>query len=74
MVDLSPEKGPSPGLFGFVHLFVCFTATPAACGSFQARGGIRAAVAGLCQSHSSTGSEPCLRPMTQLRLAAMPDP
>jgi len=37
--------------------FFIFGVTPAAYGSSQARGQIRAAAAKLCQSHSNTGSE-----------------
>ena len=35
-------------------------------GCSQARGLIGAVAAGLCHSHSNTGSEPCLRPTPQL--------
>ena len=52
--------------------FFLSTATPAAYGSSQGRGQIRAAAAGLNHSHSNTGSKPHLRPMPQL--VAMPDP
>ena len=41
-------------------------------GGSQARGRIRAVAAGLRQSHSNVGSEPCLQPTPQLR--AMLDP
>ena len=41
-------------------------------GGSQARGGVGAAAAGLHPSHSSAGSEPHLRPTTQL--TATPDP
>ena len=41
--------------FFFFGLF--FRATPAASGSFQARGPIGAVAAGLCHSHSHAGSE-----------------
>ena len=47
-------------------------ATPAAYGSSQARDQIGAAATGLHQSHSNTGSEPCLRPTPQLMVT--PDP
>ena len=47
-------------------------AAPAARGDSQARGPIGTVAAGLCQSHSSTGFEPHLRPTPQLM--AMPDP
>ena len=56
-----------------LHDFFClFMATPMAYGSSQARGQIRATVAGLHHSHSNTGSEPCLQPVPHL--IAMPDP
>ena len=41
-------------------VFWLFRATPAAYESFQARGPIRATVAGLRHSHSNVGSKPCL--------------
>ena len=54
-------------------MYVClFRATPVAYGSSQARDPIRAVATGLCQSHSNTRSELCLRPTPQL--TAMPDP
>ena len=43
-----------------------------ACGSSQARGGIRATGAGLC--HSRAGSEPCLQPTPQLTVMLDPQP
>ena len=44
-----------------IFLFLCLLrATLAAYGGSQARGLIRATAAGLCQSHSNTGSEPHL--------------
>ena len=46
------------GFFGFC--FLLFRATPAACGSSQARGWIGTAAAGLHHSHSNAGSEACL--------------
>ena len=69
------EKGPgshhSFSLFIsylFLLLFFCFIfrGTHAAHGSFQARSRIRAAPAGLCYSHSNSGSELHLRPTPQL--------
>ena len=59
-------------IFYFVLFFVFFRAAPAAYGSSQARGIIRATAAGLCHSHSNSGSEPCLRSTPQL--TAMPHP
>ena len=49
-----------------------FRATPVAYGGFQATGQIGATAFGLCHRHSSSGSEPSLRPIPQL--TAMPDP
>ena len=48
-----------------------FRATHTAYGSSQARGGIRAAVAGLHHSHSNAGSKPHLQPTP--RFTATPD-
>ena len=48
------------------HPLLLFRATPTAYGSSRARSPIGAAAAGLYQSHSSAGSEPCLRPTPQL--------
>jgi len=47
-------------VFFFVSFFVFSRAAPVAHGGSQARGLIRAVAAGLHQSHSNTGSEPCL--------------
>ena len=47
-------------------------AAPAAYGSSQARGRIKAAPVSLPHSHSNARSKPCLRPTPQL--TAMPDP
>ena len=59
--------------FYFISFFFVFSgATPTIYGGFQARGLIRAAAAGPCQSHSNTGSELCLRPTPQL--TATPGP
>ena len=46
------------------NFFFLFRAAPAAYGGSQARGRIRAVVAGLHHSHSNTGSEPHLPPYT----------
>ena len=66
---------PSPlylhSLF-FFFVFSVFRAAPAAYGGSQARGLIGAVAADLHQRHSNTGSEPCLRPISQLW--AMLDP
>ena len=50
------------------NFFSLFTATPAAYGSYRARGRIRTAAAG----HSHAGFGPHLQPM--LQLASMPNP
>ena len=61
------------GAFFFVFcLFAISWAIPSACGGSQARGPIGAVAAGLRQSHSNMGSEPCLQPTPQL--TATPDP
>uniref|UniRef100_A0A8D0TFV6 DNA polymerase alpha subunit B OB domain-containing protein n=1 Tax=Sus scrofa TaxID=9823 RepID=A0A8D0TFV6_PIG len=49
-----------------------FRVTPAAHGGSQGRGPIGATAAGLCQSHSNAGSEPCLRPTPQLTATLNP--
>ena len=52
---------------GVVFIYFCFfLATCGAYGSFQARGLIGAAAAGLHNSHSNAGSELHLRPTPQL--------
>ena len=56
----------------FYRLFAFSKAAAEAYGSSQARGLIRAVAAGLRQSHSNTGSEPCLQPTPQV--TATPDP
>uniref|UniRef100_A0A8D2A791 Serine/threonine kinase 31 n=2 Tax=Sus scrofa TaxID=9823 RepID=A0A8D2A791_PIG len=58
-------------LFFFFCLFAISWAAPAAHGGSQARGRIGAAGTGLRQSHSNTGSKPCLQPTPQL--TATPD-
>ena len=52
--------------FFFFGLFAFSRATHSAYGVSQARGQIGAVAAGLCQSHSNAGSEPCLQPTPQL--------
>ena len=47
-------------------VFCLFRAVPAAYGHSQARGRIGATAADLHQSHSNSGSEPCLRPIPHL--------
>ena len=54
-------------LFYFICLFAFSRAAPAAYGGFQARGWIGAVAAGLRQSHSNVGSEPCLQPTPRSR-------
>ena len=56
----------------YFAFFVFSRASPAAYEGSQARGLIGAVAAGLHQSHSNVGSEPCLRPTPQL--TAMLDP
>ena len=59
--------------FNIFFFFFSFSrAAPAAYGGSQARDLIGAIAAGLNQSHSNVGSEPCLRPTPQLM--AMLDP
>ena len=55
-----------------VRLFVFSRAALAAYGGSQARGLIGAVAAGPRQSHSNWGSEPHLRPTTQLRATLDP--
>ena len=54
------------GIFVFLGLHLQHMEVP------RLGGLIRAVAAGLRQSHSNTGSEPCLRPTPQL--TATPDP
>ena len=64
-------------IYLFIYLliyFLLFRATLVACGGFQARGQIRATATGLCQSHSSVGSEPSLRPTPQLTATLILNP
>ena len=53
-------------LFFSFFFFGLFRAAPAAYGGSQTRGRIGAIASGLHQSHSNEGSEPQLRPMSQL--------
>ena len=57
-------------LFLFLFLFFCLfalsRAAPVAYGGSQARGLIGAVAAGLCHSHSNSGSEPHPRPTAML--------
>ena len=48
----------------YLFIFAISWATPVAYGGSWARGQIRAVAAGLHQSHSNVGSEPCLQPTT----------
>ena len=66
--------GPVGTLIFFFFFFVFFLflwVAPTAYGGSQARGRIGAAATGLRQSHSNSGSEPCLQPTPQL--TATPD-
>ena len=82
-MDAWPLQRPgglyNPGttaLMGCVGVGVLFRASPAAYGGSQARGGIRAATAGLhhCHSHSHAGSELRLQPPPQLTAMLDPEP
>ena len=53
-------------------LFFLLRAAPVAYASFQVRGRIGAAAAGLCHSQSNARSELCLQPT--LQLTTVPDP
>ena len=53
-------KNKSNTIKNFFLLFLILRATPTTYGSSQARGQSGAADAGLPQSHSNTGSKPCL--------------
>ena len=53
-------------VFYLLFIFVLFRAAPTAYGGCQARGWIRVAATGLHHSHSNAGSEPPLRPTSQL--------
>ena len=54
------------GLLIFFFFFCLLRAAPMAYGGSQARGGIGAIAASLCQSHSNARSEPRLRHTPQL--------
>ena len=56
------------------HFILLFRVTLVAYGSFQARGLIRAAAAGLHHSHRNTGSKPHPRPTPQLMAMSNPWP
>ena len=56
----------------YIYIYNLFFFLSMATGSSQARGGIRAAVAGLCHSHSTARSEPCLWPIPQLTVTKEP--
>ena len=58
--------------FIIIIIILLFSAAPVAYGSFQARGRIGAAAAGLRHIHSSARSEPHLQTIPQFM--AMPDP
>lgn len=59
-------------LGSFIFSSFCLFRAPTAYGDSQARGLIGAVAAGLCQSHSNSGSQPRLCPTPQL--TAVPDP
>ena len=58
--------------YNLKNFFLLFRVTLVAYGSFQARGQIRAAAAGLCHSHSNAGFKPHLW-FKMLQLVATPD-
>ena len=60
-ISVLSEPLPSLDDLFLFFWFVFFRARPAACGSSQARGRIRAAAASLCHSHSNPGFELHLR-------------
>ena len=57
-----------------VFFFFFLMVMPAAYGSSQARGQIRAAAVGVHHSHSKARSEPCLRHTPQLEAKLDPNP
>ena len=71
IIDLFPLSHDGNSLVIILFFFFISWAAPAAYGGSQARGPIGAVAAGLRQSHSNEGSEPHLRPTSQL--TAMPD-
>ena len=72
MEGLFKEKKKCFFFFFFFFFFCLLRSTPVAYGSSHARGQIRAAAAGLCHSHSNTGSEPRLQPTPQFMAALDP--
>ena len=64
----------SKRFFCFIFNFFIFRAAPKACGSSQARDRIGAVAAGLRHNHSTSGSEPCLLPILELRATLDPYP
>ena len=71
---LRPREKDKEGRWGSVCLFCIFRAIPTAYGGSQPRGWIGAVAAGLCQSHSNSGSEPCLQHTPQLTATLDPQP
>ena len=70
---MDPSDTETSGHFqGLLFYFSFFSAIPAAYGSSQARGRIRATAASLHHSNSNAGYEPHLPPTPQF--TAMPDP
>ena len=68
ILNLLWHKRTEVALFAqyILFIFLPFRTALVAYGSFQTRGWIGAAVAGLCRSHSTTRSQLCLQPMPQL--------
>ena len=72
LITTAPQLLPSSFFFFFFFgLFAISRATPVAYGGSQARGLFGTVAAGLHQSHSNVGSEPCLGHTPQL--TATPD-
>ena len=61
-------------IYLFIGLFAFSRAAPGGYGGSQARGLIRAIVAGLHQGNNNTRSEPSLRPTPQLMATQMLNP
>ena len=59
-------------LLEFYLIFLLFRVAPTAYGSSQAKGQIRATLAGLHHRHSNAGSEPCLRATPHLMATLNP--
>ena len=69
--EMFAEEEICASYFIYFLLFWLFRSAPESYGGFQAWGQVGAVAAGLGQSHSNAGSEPCLQPTPQL--TATPD-